>query len=235
MSKGFFITGTDTGVGKTIIAGAIIRALNSLGTKACGMKPVESGCRSEGGVLVPDDGMFLKHIAHMEEPLTLITPCRLASPLAPLPASEIDRIDVNITEIKKAFTELSGRYEAVVVEGVGGLLVPIRTDYYVIDLAREFGLPLIVVAKPGLGTINHLLLTVKYALKEGLEIAGVIINYSHRPENSLAEETNPGVLARICPVPVIGTFPWLKGMEQDLIEKTAVKNLDLDLIKKHIY
>jgi len=122
MSKGFFITGTDTGVGKTIIAGAIIRALNSLGTKACGMKPVESGCRSEGGILIPDDGMFLKHIAQMEEPVTLITPCRLASPLAPLPASEIDRIDINITEIKKAFTELSNGYEAVVVEGVGGLL-----------------------------------------------------------------------------------------------------------------
>lgn len=234
MSKGFFITGTDTGVGKTIISGAIIKAFSFFGIKACGMKPVESGCSREGEVLMPYDGMFLKQIAHMEEQITLITPCCFESPLAPLSASEIERTDINITKIKKAFNKLSKNYESVVVEGIGGLLAPIRKDYYLIDLAKEFRLPLIVVTRPGLGTINHTMLTVNYALKEGMEVAGVIINYCQPPENTLAEKTNPELLSRICPVPVIGIFPYLKSMEEETIEKTALKNLNLDVLKKFI-
>lgn len=234
MGKGFFITGSDTGVGKTIIAGALIKALLFRGIKTCGMKPIESGCGREGRILIPDDGMFLKQAAHMPESLNLVTPCCLESPLAPLPASEIDRIQININEIRKAFAKLSKSYDAVIAEGVGGLLVPIKKDYYVIDLARTLGLPLIVVARPGLGTINHIMLTVNYALKEGLDVAGIILNYSQPPENTLAEETNPKLLAQICPVPVIGIFPYLKNLGEEAIEAAAFKNLDLDLLKNHL-
>ncbi|MEW6108610.1 MAG: dethiobiotin synthase [Nitrospirota bacterium] len=234
MAKGFFITGTDTGVGKTIIAGAIIKAIQFLGLKACGMKPIESGCGREGDVLIPYDGMFLKQAAHMQEPITLVTPCCFESPLAPLSASDIEMKSVNINEIKKAFNKISRQYDAVVIEGIGGLMVPVRKNYFVVELAREFGLPLIVVAKPGLGTINHIMLTVNYALKENLEVAGVIINYSQPPENSLAEKTNPKLLNQICPVPVIGIFPYLKNLEEDSIEKTVLKNLDLEVIEKYI-
>jgi len=234
MLKGFFITGTDTGIGKTLISGAVIKAINYLGVKVCAMKPVESGCGREGEILIPYDGIFLKQIAHMQESISLVTPCCLESPLAPLIASELDRIDIRLTEITKAFTKLSKLYEAIVIEGIGGLMVPIKKDYYVVELAKEFGLPLIVVAKPGLGTINHIMLTVNYAIKEGLEVAGVIINYSRPPENNLAEETNPKLLTQICPVPVIGIFPYLKNLEEDVIERTAIKNLDLELIEKYI-
>lgn len=234
MSKGFFITGTDTEVGKTIIAGAIIKIINFLGLKACGMKPVESGCGREGEVLIPYDGMFLKQFAHVDSPINLITPCCLESPLAPLIASEIDRTGINIVEIKKAFNKLSRQCDALVVEGIGGLLVPLKNDYFVIELAKEFGLPLIVVARPGLGTINHIMLTVNYALKEGLEVAGVVMNYSQPPENTLAEETNPKLLSQICQVPIIGIFPYLKSMEEEVIEGTAIKNLDLEVIRKYL-
>ena len=109
-----------------------------------------------------------------------------------------------------------------------------KTNYFVVDLAKEIGLPLIVVAKPGLGSINHTMLTVNYALKEGLQVAGIIINYSHPPENSLAEETNPQLLKQICPVPLIGIFPYLKNRDEHVIEKTALKNLDLEVIKKYL-
>jgi dethiobiotin synthetase len=112
--------------------------------------------------------------------------------------------------------------------------VPLKDNYFVVDLAREIGLPLIVVAAPGLGSINHTMLTVNYALKEGLQVAGVVINYSHPPENSLAEETNPPLLKRICPVPLIGSFPYLKNREDSVIERTALKNLDLAIIKKYL-
>jgi dethiobiotin synthetase len=230
MSKGFFITGTDTGVGKTLIAGAFITTVQFLGKRVCGMKPVESGCSGQGEVLIPYDGMFLKQVSHADEPLALVTPCCLESPLAPLAAAEVDRRDLDISGIGRAFSELSARYEALVVEGIGGLMVPIAKDYYVLDLAKEMGLPLVVVARPGLGTINHIMLTVHCALKAGLTVAGIVINYTQPPENSLAEETNPKLLSQISPVPIIGIFPYLRSKEEKEIKKAALKHFDLELI-----
>ncbi len=234
MVKGFFITGADTGVGKTIIAGAMIKVLCFLGLKTAGMKPVESGCAREGKALIPSDGMFLKQMADMQEPVTQITPCCFENPLAPLPASELEKKSISVTVIKKAYYSLIKYYDAVIVEGVGGLMVPLRENYFTADLAKQMGLPLIVVARPGLGTINHTMLTVNYALKEGLKVAGIIINYSHPPETSLAEKTNPQLLKQICPVPLIGIFPYLKNRNERVIEKTALKYLDLEVIKKYL-
>jgi dethiobiotin synthetase len=233
--KGFFITGTDTGVGKTVITVAVIKAIRLLGLSACGMKPIETGCIKEGDVLVPSDGMFIKTIAHMDEKVKQISPCCFESPLAPLPASEIEGIPVNLEEIKKSFLKLSKDYEAVVVEGLGGLLVPIERDYFVIDLARNFGLPVIVVSRPGLGTLNHTMLTVKYAIKEGLNVAGTIINYTQPPEDTLAEDTNPEIMKQISPIPIIGVFPYLRDLESSTIEKAVVKNLDFETLKKYLF
>jgi dethiobiotin synthetase len=229
-TKGFFITGTDTGVGKTVITVALIKAICHLGFTAGGMKPIESGCLPEGDILVPSDGTFIKTIAHMEENIRQITPCCFKSPLAPLPASEIEGISVDFEKINKAFADISGKYDVVIVEGIGGLLVPITKNYSVIDMAKYFNLPLIVVSRPSLGTINHTMLTVNYALKEGLRVAGIIINYNQPPENTLAEATNPEVIKRISPVPVIGIFPYLTDMESATIEKAAGENIDIELV-----
>jgi dethiobiotin synthetase len=245
MARGFFITGTDTGVGKTVIAAALIQAIGFWGIKVCGMKPIETGClksesrvrssefRAKDMVLIPSDGMFLKKMAGMDDSIDLITPIRLENPLAPFPASEIEGIPVDIEKIKKAYAELSKKYEVVVVEGIGGLLVPIKRAYFVLDLARDFGLPIIIVSRPGLGTINHTMLTVNYAIKEGLTVAGIIINYSLPPEGTLAEKTNPEVIKQISPVPIIGVFPYLEDVETS-IEKAAIKTLDIERIKKYL-
>jgi dethiobiotin synthetase len=232
--KGFFITGTDTGVGKTIIAGALIKVLFHLGVKTGAMKPVETGCIREGEILMPADGMFLKQMAQMQESVTQVSPCCFESPLAPLAAAELEKKSVSVVAIKKAFYHLYNNYDAVVVEGIGGLMVPLEANYFVLDLAKEIGLPLIVVTKPGLGAVNQVMLTVNYALKEGLQVAGIIINYSLPPENSLAEETNPQLLKQICPVPLIGIFPYLKNRDENVLERTAQKNLDLEVIKKYL-
>lgn len=234
MPKGFFVTGTDTGVGKTIISMALIRAVEMLGIRAGAMKPVESGCSREGDVLLPFDGMALRQTARMEEPISLVTPCCFVSPLAPFPASEIELRKVNVPAIRNAFSKLSHRYGAMIVEGVGGLLVPLKKNYAVIDLAADLRLPLLVVAKPGLGTINHILLTVTCALREGLPVGGVILNYTAPPENSLAEDTNVQVLHKICPVPVIGISPYLKNITEEALEKTVRKNFDLQVLKKYL-
>jgi len=234
MAKGFFITGTDTGVGKTIVAGAVVKAVKAFGLRTAAMKPIETGCRNEGGRLVPNDGLFLKNIAGIDEPVTSVTPCCLESPLAPMAAAEIEAVDVSVKEIKKAFLAMSAKYDAVVVEGIGGLMVPIRKDYYVAELAADFGLPLVIVIRPGLGTINQTMLTLSHALRAGLKVAGIVINYSSPPENSLAEKTNPGVLSRIASVPLIGTFPYLREMSEDIIGETALNNLDLEVIRNYV-
>jgi len=234
LAKGFFVTGTDTGVGKTIITAALIKASNLLGFRACGMKPIETGCLRKGDKLIPSDGAFIKTIAHMEETMNRVTPCCFEEPLAPLPASEIEGTTVDFEKIRKEYAALSHKYDVVVVEGIGGLLVPIRKDYFVLDLARDLGLPTIVVSRPGLGAINHTMLSVNYAIKEGLAVTGIIINYSRPPDGSPAENTNPDVIKKISPVPVIGIFPYLKDLEETTIERAVVKSLNLEIIKKYL-
>lgn len=234
MPKGFFITGTDTGVGKTVIAAALIKAIGLLGIKTGAMKPVETGCMREGDTLVPSDGMFLKEIAHMDEALNQVTPCCFEHPLSPLAAADLEETAVDLSRIQKVFKELSARYEAIVVEGIGGLLVPLKEDYSALDLAKYFSLPVIVVARPGLGTINHTLLTVNYAIKQGIAVAGIVINYSRPPEGTLAEETNAQFIKKLSPVPVIGVFPYLDDMSSESIEKTVLENLDMEIIKRNL-
>jgi dethiobiotin synthetase len=233
-AKGFFITGTDTGVGKTIVAGAVVTALKFLGVKTGVMKPVETGCSREGGKLFPNDGLFLRRIADIDDPVALVTPCCFESPLSPMAAAEIDASQVNVEEIKKAFRTMAAKYGAVVVEGIGGLMVPISKDYYVAELAAEIGLPLIIVARPGLGTINQTMLTLNHALRAGIDVAGIVINYSSPPEHSLAEKTNPGVLSRIASAPLIGTFPYLKEVRGETIGNAVREALDLEAIKAYL-
>jgi dethiobiotin synthetase len=244
MVKGFFITGTDTAVGKTIITAALVKAVQHLGFKAMGMKPIETGCpKGVGGKqytvcrnnpLIPQDGKFLREISGTEESLDLITPVRFENPLAPMPASEMEAISVDIRAITNAFTALAHKYTVLMIEGVGGILVPITKDYSVLDMAKDFGLPVIVVTRPGLGTINHTLLTVKCVLKEGLTVAGIIINYTQPTDGTIAEQTNPAVLEKICPVPILGVFPYIKNVNGMTVEKAALKNLNLEMIKKYL-
>jgi len=234
MTKGFFVTGTDTGVGKTIITAALIIAVSRLGFKTGGMKPVETGCLQQGNVLISSDGLFIKTIANMEENIDHVSPSRFLNPLAPMAASEIEGVPVDLQKIKTACDDLSGKYEVVIFEGIGGLLVPITGDYFVSNLAKELGLPIIVVSKPGLGMINHMMLTINFALKEGLTVAGIIINYTHPPEGTLAERTNPDIIKKICPVPLIGIFPHLENLKSSTIEKAALENLDIEIIRKYL-
>jgi len=246
LAKGFFITGTDTGVGKTIISAALIKAVQMLGLKSCGMKPIETSCskqkfkvqssklKVQDRDLTPHDGTFLKKISGVNASLDLITPVRFENPLAPLAASEIEGRAVDLGTIKKAYQKLSLRYDAMIVEGIGGLLVPIRKNYFVLDLAADMGLPVVVVARPGLGTISHTMLTVNYALKAGLTVAGIIINHIRPPEGTPAEVTNPDIIRQISPVPLLGVFPFLNDFKSATIRRAAASNMDIKIIKKYL-
>ncbi|TAN42654.1 MAG: dethiobiotin synthase [Nitrospirae bacterium] len=219
--KGIFVTGTDTGVGKTVVSAAIVKALAKTGLSIGAMKPVETGCREVAGLLDPSDGMFLRKIAGMDDSIDVVTPERYENPLAPMVAAVLENRPVNLEKVFEAFKGLSQRYEFMVVEGVGGLLVPISGDYFVSDLIKRLGLPVVIVARASLGTINHTLLTVKHASREGLEVKGVIINNHCPPENSLAEKTNPDVLRGLCPVPVLGVLPYLENVTGEGLDRLA--------------
>lgn len=237
MSKGFFVTGTDTAVGKTVVTGVLLKALNLMGFSVGVMKPIETGCTSEGNTLIPSDGMFLKGIAGIDEPITEVVPFCLKAPLAPSVAAQGEGVSIDINRIIDVFNGLSCRYDVMLVEGAGGLLVPILTNhsakgraYFMLDLARDLTLPLIVVARPTLGTINHTLLTVNYALKEGLKVAGVIINYSSPSQGTLAEETSYSALSALLPVPILGIIPYTDDLSATGLERTAVKCLSFEML-----
>ena len=212
--RGVFITGTDTDVGKTWVAAGLTAALRQRGVKAVYFKPIQSGCPEEGGRLIPTDAQFARHLAGLQEPLEALTPIALRLPLAPGVAAAQEGVEVDLGRIADSLRDLAARYEFLVVEGAGGLYVPlIGTHFLVLDLIRWLSLPLAVVARAGLGTINHTALTVKAALAAGVEVAGVILNrFPERP--GLAEETNPGVIEAITGVPVLGRLPEVADLDR---------------------
>lgn len=234
MAKGFFITGTDTGAGKTVVAGALIKAAQALGLKVCGMKPLETGCKKINGELFPSDGDFLRRMSGVDEPLSLITPCTYENPLAPMVAADIEKKPVDMNTIKNSFKKLSEKYESVIVEGIGGLLVPITRNYFVLDFIKELGLPVIMVSKPGIGTINHTLLTLNYALINSLNVAGIIINYTQAYQGTIAEDTNMQAIMELSPVPVIGSLPYLTEVSSKTLAKAALETLDINVLKRYL-
>ncbi|MCX5893978.1 MAG: dethiobiotin synthase [Deltaproteobacteria bacterium] len=214
VGKTVFVTGTDTDVGKTVIAAGLTAALRRRGLKAVYFKPMQSGCPAEGGRLIPTDAMFARELAGLKEPLELLTPITLRLPLAPGVAAAQEGVAVDLSRVAQALRELAGRYEFFVIEGAGGLYVPlIDTNFLVLDLIRWLKLPLLVVARAGLGTINHTALTVMAAREKGIEVAGIILNRCSRTPN-LAEQTNPAVIEAITGRPILARVPEIGGLDE---------------------
>ncbi len=231
MKRGVFITGTDTGVGKTVIAAAITRALKMRGLSVGVMKPVETGCRMESEKeLVPVDGAFLQYMAETDTPLSEITPYRFETPVAPLVASEIEGRAISREVILSTYEKIAGDHDFMVVEGVGGLMVPVSRDLLVCDLVKLFDLSIIVVAGNTLGVINHTLLTIKAAENEGIRVAGVVINHTHPSQGNIAEDTNPGVLKELLTVPVIGVFPYLEERSKEALDRVSAYALSVETL-----
>ncbi len=189
MTRGWFVTGTDTGVGKTVVSCAIARGCLERGIDVGVMKPSETGV-SEAG---PLDAIALRDAADCGDALELICPQAFAMPAAPTVAASAEGRSVEAGAIRTAWATLAGRHEAMVVEGAGGLLVPIWDGATMADLAAELGLPLVVVARAALGTINHTLLTLEAIERRGLDLAGVVISHATGVLSD-ADEANLGAL-----------------------------------------
>mgnify|MGYP001770789870 FL=1 len=211
--RSFFITGTDTGVGKTVFGAGIARWLVERGFKVGVMKPIETGVVLSGDLFAMaregtfSDGAFLAQAARIEEPREVVVPCAYAEPLAPLVAAKRAARCVDLAAIRKAWEHLSSRYDTVIVEGAGGLSVPIERGYDMASLALDFKLPVLIVARATLGTLNHTFLTVHYARSRGLEVLGVVVSGYDPQTTDVAELTNPSMIEELCEVPVIGIVP----------------------------
>ena len=216
-SRGIFVTGTDTGVGKTIVACAVAAWARARGIDVGVMKPVATGgiARQVGGGRrwVSEDALLLAGAVGSRDPLPLINPVCFREPLAPLAAAQRAGTAIALRQICSAFRALSARHEFVVVEGVGGLLVPLTVRLTLADLAKRLGLPLVIVARAGLGTLNHTLLTLRCARELGLEVRGVVLNQADPPPKNrmacVAIQTNPLILSQVASVAVAGPVPWL--------------------------
>lgn len=201
--EALFVTGTDTGVGKTVVAAAVTLALREKGWRVATFKPVETGvdsretqtsdtailCRASG-FLSPDE----------------VNVYRLSHPLAPAVAAELEDVDIDVHHLVERFHDLRRRSDGVIVEGVGGVMVPIRWDYSVLDLIAELGIPVLLVARAGLGTVNHTALTYAALRARGMNIWAVVLN-RYPPHPGWAERTNPDALRRFLNVDRIFTLP----------------------------
>ena len=217
MLPGLFITGTDTGVGKTVVTGALAAGLRGRGLDVGVMKPLQTGARvlPEGGLIAPD-ARFLTAVSGVQDPPDLICPVMLLAPVAPSVAARLEGFEIPVPLILHAFAELRKRHRYVLVEGAGGIGVPIRDDYLMSDLARDMGLPVVVVARPTLGTINHTLLTVRFARSAGLVVLGVIIaNAARGCAMTLAEDTSPAVIEALARVRILGKMPHDPDVDVD--------------------
>jgi dethiobiotin synthetase len=193
MYKGIFITGTDTGVGKTYVGCSLARSLKKRGVAVGVMKPVASGDR--------DDARKLISAAGVRDGIGRVNPVCLKYPLAPLVSARLAGVRIDLRPVWESYAQLKKKYEFMVVEGVGGLLVPLRENYFVLDMIKRFRLPVLIVARPFLGTINHTLLTVDKLRQRRIDIVGVVMSCTQ--SSTLAEKTNPGIIRELTGLDVL--------------------------------
>ena len=210
-AKGVFITGTDTGIGKTVVAGALAHCLFLEGRRVGVFKPIATGCRRSREGLVSEDAEFLAHCSNCENPLEQINPERYWEPLAPIVAAERAHREINWQNIQLGYENIVKTNDVVVVEGIGGVMVPICQDYLVVDLMRDMALPVIVVASSRLGTINHTLLTISTCRNNNLSVIGVVINNYVTDRATIAEEMNPRIIAEVGDIRVLTIIPYDKS------------------------
>jgi len=228
MEKGVFVTGCDTGVGKTVIAGAIAASMKAHGLDVGVMKPVASGAKEIENKLVSEDAVYLKKIIDSTDDDAFVNPILFKPPIAPTIAASKVGIPIDINKILKAYEALTNRHDFVVVEGVGGLMVPIDDTLFVADLARRMDLALVIVTGDYLGAINHTLLTIEYARNRNLRIKGIVINMLKNGDDLVRE------IEKYSSVPILGTIPFKEDVSvEDCVYGDIVEDFrrEIDISK----
>ncbi|MBX3349882.1 MAG: dethiobiotin synthase [Nitrospira sp.] len=233
MNHGIFITGTDTGVGKTLVSAALALYLKQQGLTVGVMKPIETG--TSPSKEAQSDAARLRSIIESDEPLGAIRPYAFELPVAPLAAAQKKGQAINLETIKKVYRLLSTRYDSMIVEGVGGVRVPIAPKSTVADLITSLRLPVVVVGRSGLGGINHALLTIEALQRSRIPILALVLNQTESARSAVArlqQKTTLEILRKQAGVPVLGPLPYEPGMPgrfrpaiQHLTRSAAIKKL----------
>ena len=220
--SGLFVTGTDTGCGKTAVACALARAARAAGLRVRVLKPVETGCETgPDGELVPADALALARAAGDDAPLERICPYPLKLPVAPELAADAEGVTIEVARLEKAYAAASSDADWVIVEGAGGLRVPLAPGLEMGDLALRLDLPLLVVCRARLGTLNHTLLTLEAAERRGLRIAGVVVSHTE-PDLSAADRANLAHLLDRLPAPCLGELAHGAGAVAPPVDLAAL-------------
>ena len=213
--RAWFVTGTDTGVGKTWISAGIMRKLGAHGLRTSGMKPVASGASGPIGALRNEDARMILDQCTTPQPYEDVNPCVYTEPVAPHVAAEREGVSVALDGIVAAFGRLCRGADAVVVEGVGGWRVPLSRDLQTVDLVRALDIPVIVVVGLRLGCINHALLTLETLRADGLSPCGWIAN--RIDADYLYPEATLDYLRPALAAPLLGVVPSLERFDADRI------------------
>ncbi len=226
----FFVTGTDTGVGKTTVTRALcayysIKRKVNVGV----MKPFETGVTADAKESPPRDAAMLKEASGSGDDLGLINPYVFKTPVAPATAASLEEVDIDLDRLDGIYDRLSDQHDVLFIEGAGGVLVPIKEDFFFSDLMKRWKTSVLVVSRLGLGTINHTLLTCRFLQSENIPVAGVILNDTEGKRDA-ATRTNPQMLIRYLDVPLLGIYPHEPpgvAISREMLAETAAKYLDL--------
>lgn len=227
---GYFITGTDTDVGKTVVTSLMVSYFKNIGVDVFPYKPIQSGGVLENGALVsPDVQMYKRALPQLDLAQACTYVLKKAS--SPHLAAEEENVRFDLGSIHRHVASLRRDHEMVLVEGAGGVIVPIQEDYCMIDLMKDLQLPVILVGRAGLGTINHTVLSIKALKTAAIPIEGVILNSIHSEDETI-EKDNIQVIQRLTGVPVLGIVPPLHDLEIAFQEPSTTQSLFAPLHKK---
>jgi dethiobiotin synthetase len=233
--KSIFITGTDTGVGKTAVACSLAAYLSVKKGRDVGvMKPFESGGASAAQEMT-GDAWALKAASGSPDEIRDINPYNFKAPLAPEPAAMRENVDIDVGLIMDGYRRLGDRHDVLIIEGAGGIFVPIRDGYFFSNLIADMGAPVVLVSRLTLGTINHTILSCHYLTSIGVHVSGVILN-DMTGERDLASETNPAMLKKYLEVPLLGIFPhvpdlFAKGIDRERLASLFEKNINCEIFQ----
>lgn len=206
MSRGYFVTGTDTGVGKTLVSAALLHAFAAQDLRVVGMKPVAAGCEWRDGQPYWEDVTQLQAASNVDAPLALRNPYRFDPPIAPHIAAAQAGTAIEMAILRQAYADLQSHADKVIVEGAGGFYVPLNESETMADLAHQLDLPVILVVAMRLGCINHALLTARAIAAEGLSLAGWVANQLD-PHMQVMDDNLAGLQQRIA-APLLGILPY---------------------------
>ena len=226
--KSYFVTGTDTGVGKTVITAAIASILRKRGIDVGVMKPIATGITTKGR-FKSEDVEILHNAALTNDDEKTINPIFLSLPVSPYDASKSLGVKIGMETVFEMYKFLVKSHQMVLVEGIGGIMTPITQGFFVADMIKRMNLEAVVVTRSTLGTINHTVMTIEMCKKYQIPVKGLVINYFDE-KGELAERNAPSTLHEITGLPILGIIPFVKDYQKfEVMVNTVEKNMDMNV------